>query len=229
MAKWSSKKYIQAANTLKKLGYSITYKGNDRKTFRQRGVIRKLYNEKKSYINFADINPKGKKRSLSKREFHFKFQKLTPKEKVMLQKQGSFSRRQFTKGGIFIEKPVNVPANKLRIRFSDTGDVRMNYGQLREVIVKLDSKKLAVNPKKEIAEKVAKRKPDSVSLTVNGFRAGKAQAYTLNQFAMYMQDELIPDWLKRNKDYYETKAEALEEFADIFHARLVYFNRGKKA
>lgn len=229
MAKWSSKKYIQAAKTLKKLGYSITYKGNDRKTFKQRGIIKKLYNNKKSYINFAELNPKGKTRTLSKVGYQFKFQKLTPKQIAKLKRTENFSLKQFTKGGVFIEKPVNVPSNKFRIRFSDTGEIRMRYGSLDEVLVKLDPKKLVVNPKKEIQDKVASRKPDNVSLVVNGFKAAAAQSFTLNQFSMYMENELVPDWLKHNRKYYDNKAEAMKAFTDIFHARLLYFKRRWKS
>jgi len=218
---WKPRKYKLAADSLRRLGYDITYKANDRKTFKQRGVIRRLYEQKVSYINFADFNTRAKQRNISGVQYGFMFQKLKPNQLRLAKKSDLFSKEQFTKGGVFIEKPVNMPASEYKVKFTKDG-MRIKAGKRRDLVVKLDSKLLAIEPTRAVNEAIGKRKPGMIGLMVNGFSAKGAQGYTLGQFYKYLENELLPQWIERNEKYYDDEGEAVEQFTDIFHLKLLY-------
>jgi len=218
-------KFARVADELRRLGYKITYKANDRKTFHQRGVIRKLYEAKKSYINFTEP-PKRKVREVRGIEYNFKFQKLTPKQRKIAKASKAFSKDQFTPAGIWIEKPANVPAAKYKVKFRGTSDVVIEGNKRRDVNVKIDAQEMAIDPRGavEAAIKRGKRKGETVraiSLMVNGW-SSKHQSSSLDAFYAYLTEELLPEWLDKNMGYHDDdEDEALEQFTDIFHAKLL--------
>ena len=219
--KWAKKRYAETAKILRKLGYEITYKSNDRSTFRQRGIIRRLYEAKKSFINFAEVNRRGKRRESFGIEYQFKFQKLTPSKLKLAKQSGLISKEQFTKGGIFIEKPVNVPARDYLVKFTGKG-VKISGGKRKDTIVKLNPKILAVDPTKAVEVAMAKRrKPKFVSLMVNGFNSRHMSA-SLKQFYYYLNNVLLPSFTEKNSDDETEDDEIIEKFTDIFHLKLIY-------
>ena len=211
---WKKSEYSKAAKELKRFGYDITYRANDRKTFRQRGIIRQLYESKLSYIRATE-----KSRSVqvgeSKQDYTFKFQKLSATEKKLALDSGLFSREQFTKKGIFIEKPINLKASQYKVQFTKKG-VTIKGLSRSDRIVRLDAKTLAVDPEKAVKQAVI-GDPKRISLMVNGFRS-QHESLSLKQFWQYMRDELLPQWMDKNSHY--DNPEKL--FTDIFHLRLLY-------
>lgn len=225
--KWSARRYKQVADLLRKSGYNITYKANDRKTFNQRGTIVKLYKEKAAYINFAEFNPrsktnkKGGTREVSGVKYNFALKKLTPKQRKQALASGLFSKKQFTSGGVFVEKPSNIPASEYKISF-EKGLVKIKGGKRKDVIVKMNSGEFAVDPVSAAKRAIGKRKPkNGAALMVNGFRS-RATAANLKTFYYYLENELIPNWSEKNESHYDNENEMAEAFTDIFHIRLLY-------
>ena len=231
LEKWNSKKYTEASNFLKKLGYDITYKGNDKKTFRQRGVIRRLYERKKSFLHHADFNEKSKDRTLRNQEYDFAFVRLTGKKRKLAEKYGLFSKEQMTPKGVFIEKAANVPRKNIEFKFTKDGLIRRYKGlptspdtQLQSsLIVRLDSELLAIDPSGAFNKAIGEKEYESLLLLVNGFRFKSGRYVDKDLFNKYLVDDLIPDFNKRNALYYptDTEEDAARKFADIFHIELI--------
>lgn len=231
LTKWTSKRYTEASNFLKKLGYNITYKGNDKKTFRQRGIIRRLYERKKSFIHHADFNKKSKDRVLRNQGYDFAFIKLTKAKRKLAEKYGLFSKEQFTPNGVFIEKAANVPMRNIEFKFTKDGLIRRYKGlpvspdtQLQSsLIVKLDSIHLAIDPNGAFDKAIGEKEFESLLLLVNGFRFKSGRYVDKDLFNKYLVDDLLPEWNKRNAAYYpqESEEQAANKFADIFHIELI--------
>lgn len=231
LPKWNSKRYTEASGFLKRLGYNITYKGNDRSTFRQRGIIRKLYEQKKTFIHHAEFNPRSKDRTLRGQDYDFAFVKLSKKKRKLAEKYGLFSSEQFTPKGVFIEKAANVPRKNIVFKFTKSGLVRSYKGlpvspgnQLQSsLVVRLDSKLLAIDPNGAFDKAIGQHEYESLLLLVNGFRFKSGRYVDKDLFNKYIVDDLLPDWNKRNERYYpkETEEEAAQKFADIFHIELI--------
>lgn len=211
---WKKSEYSKAAKELKRFGYDITYRANDRKTFRQRGIIRQLYESKVSYIR-ATEKTRLVRVGDENQDYTFKFQRLTPKEKKMAIESGLFSREQFTKRGLFLEKPINLRSSQYKVKFTKRG-VTIKGLSRSDRIVRLDAKTLAVDPEKAVKQAVL-GEPKRISLMVNGFRS-QHESLSLKQFWQYMRDELLPQWMDKNDHY--PNPEKL--FTDIFHLRLLY-------
>lgn len=222
---WRKRRYALAAELLRRSGYDITYKANDRSTFRQRGIVRRLYDAKAGFLAHTDFGKQGlhgKSREIEEgKEYIFKIQKLTRKQKKQVKDSGLFSKEQFTKHGVFIEKPVNIPAKDYRIKFTKKG-IEVRMGKRRDLIVKLDWRDMISDAKETIRRLVEKYKPKSSSLVVNGFRATSNISISAEALEFYITEDLLPSWFARNGKYYEGDAEAMEEFTDIFHLRLIY-------
>jgi len=229
LSKWNSKRYTEAANFLRRMGYKITYKGNDRKTFNQRGIVRRLYERKKSFIHHADFNKKSKDRDFGGGELDFAFVKLSAKKRKLAKKYGLFSSEQFTPNGVFIEKAANVPRKNIVFKFTKDGLVRRYKGLptgtetslLSSLIVRIDAVKLAIDPKGAFDKAIGQKDYDSLLLLVNGFRFKSGVYVDKNLFTKYLDENLLPNWIKRNEHRHKSDEEMFEEFADIFHLELI--------
>lgn len=232
LKKWTSKQYTEASNTLKKLGYNITYKGNDRKTFNQRGIIRRLYERKKAFIFHADFNNRSKDRSIANEEFDFAFVRLSEKTRKFAKKHKLFSKEQITPKGVFIEKPANIPRKNIKFRITKGGvgidfrglPVSEDTELLRRFVVKLDTELLSIDPQRAVDEAIGRRQFDSLFLLINGFRAKSGKFYQDSEsFNDYITNSLIPSFNKRNAASYpqESQQQTAEKFADIFHMELI--------
>jgi len=118
---WTEKQFKEAAVLLRKVGYKANIRNK-----RARGAIRRIYEKKAPFFAYAELNEKGNTRRASdKKQYNFKFQKLTKKEMKLAKKHGVFSSEQFTPNGAFVEKPVNVSANKYKVKVTEEGVASM--------------------------------------------------------------------------------------------------------
>lgn len=224
-------KFTRAAKELQRLGYNVTYKANDKRTFRQRGIIHKLYTAKAAYINFTE--PPGRKsRKAAGIEYNFKFQKLTAKERRIAKASGLFSSKQFAPAGVWIEKPANVPAAHYHVRFEGKADVYIRGGDRRDVNVKIEAREMVRDPHKAVESAIKRatkrgEKPRAISLMVNGW-SSRHQSASLNAFFYYLDNTLLPEWISKNEDRHDDEDEMFEEFTDIFHLKLLMGKNGKK-
>jgi hypothetical protein len=215
--------YEKAAKKLKAYGVKVSLKSSSGKA-----KIKKQWREYAGYINHTEKPrsvlvvtakaPVHHRRAPAPKKYNFKFQKLTAKERKAALASKLFSKHQFTGTGIFIEKPVNIPARKFKVSFHGKS-VKIVGGNRRDIITQLDAEKLLENPEVAVRDAVetAKKKGrvKSYSLLVNGYRS-RHSSQSLKIFTRYIKDELMPQWLEKN----EGKTE--EDFADVFHLRLIY-------
>jgi len=218
--KWNKQQYSSAANILRKAGYDIPYNKRRKDSVKRHGIIRRIYEDKKSFLNFADFNDNSKSRDVRGTGYHFKFQPLTKSERKKAKASGLFSGEQFTKRGLLIEKPVNLPSKEYKVTFGKGGEVSISGGKRSDIIRKLDAEALAVDPYKAVKAAVGKDKPSSLSLMVNGFRSRHFSS-SVNQMAFYLKNELLPQWMDKNAGKQDSEDEAFELFSDIFHIRML--------
>lgn len=232
--------YQTAEKKLKKFGFKVTSRGKKGKT-----ALRSLWRTKSAYIKFISeprkVTPivgikkvsearkkKGGKIKIgktSKLSYQFKFQKLSPKQRVAALKSKLFSKAQYTPTGIFIERPEGIPAKDYRVRFKK-GAVEINSDCRNDEILLLDAGELAANPDATIRRAIDNRTcldsrgnqktVKSYSLMVNGFRAQTSSSLSEKTFIWYLTNKLLPEWLEKNED------ENTEGFTDTFHVRLIY-------
>lgn len=229
--------YAKAQKSLEKFGWKLPAKTKGQKT-----KLKAFWKTKAAYINHLDKDrlvdvitgvkkgvKKGKGRTkiaeTSKLEYRFKHQKLSAKQQAAAKASRLFANEQFTPTGIFIERPVNIPAKDYKISFGKTVEITADCRH--DEIVGIDPDLLAADPDKAIKEAIANRQcrekngkgplktPKTYSLMVNGFRSMHSSS-SEKIFMQYIKNRLLPDWLEKNEDEDETL------FADIFHIRLIY-------
>ena len=217
---WNKRQYKTAADALRKLGYDISYKANDRKTFNQRGVIRRLYDDKKSLINFTEPPKRKAAHKAGGIEYNYKFQRFSPKNLKRLKKSGVFTSEQFTPNGIFIEKPVNVPASEYKISLTAKGEVRFKGRDRNDVIVPLETRAIVKDANKEIDRVLNSREePDTYSLICGKYSSGLG--FTKKTLSQYLKDDLMREWLEEGGKYYR-EGNTKQGFTDVFKIRFLY-------
>ena len=109
-----------------------------------------------------------------------------------------------------------------QIKFDKKGNFIAKTGKRKDKVIKLDPLLLASDPIKTIDDTLnAEKEAYAYSIMVNGF-SSKHLSIGRKAFFEYMADKLFPEWLERNLKYHESKQEALDQFADIFHLKLIY-------
>lgn len=223
--KWSKRQYKVAADALRHFGYNITYKANDRTTFNQRGIIRRLYEEKSGLINFTEPPYRRAAHKASGIEYNYKFQKFSPKNLRKLKRSGVFTSELFTPKGLWIEKPVNVPAKEYKVSLTKKGEVRFKGRSRNDVIVPLNTKAFVLDAGKEIDRVLSSREePDTYSLICGKYSSGLG--FTKKQLSQYLEDDLMREWLEEGGKYYRD-GNTPEKFTDVFKIRFLYRPKNK--
>lgn len=220
--KWTKRQYAQAAKALRRFGYNISYKANDRKTFHQRGVIRRVYEAKKDLINFTEPPYKRALRVAGGIQYNYKFQRFGKKNLARLKRSGVFTSELFTPTGLWIEKPLNIPARQYKVRLTRKGDVRFTGRDRDDVIVPLNTKRFVVDANAEIDRVLSSREePQTYSLICGKYSSGLG--FTKKQLSQYLKDDLLRDWLEEGGRYYR-EGNTPEKFTDVFKIRFLYRN-----
>jgi hypothetical protein len=237
--KWPRSRYTKTVKTLKSLGYNISYsaKGQLKKQVANR--VRRLFHKSAPYLAYLEgenvrgvyngvketfyddkgrlrVGTESNPRAPRTTKYNFIYKKLKPSERKLF--KGLVSPGQFTKGGVFIEKPAHIPLKKFKIKVSKDG-ITYKYDKLEDKVVRLSPRALAVNHEKALknalarASKGPKKKPKNYRLMVNGFRGQRA--FTLKELHFYVEAQLLPTFME-DEDVNE------EDFADTFHISLSY-------
>lgn len=226
--------YKDATKSLKKFGFKIP---------KQKKKLKAFYRTKAAYIKYITedrtVSPiigtvkrkkgaKGKIKSakVSRLKYRFKFQKLSKKKLAVAKKSGVFSSNQFSPTGVFVERSIGIKAKDFKISFKDNGEVSITSDCRHDEIVPINPTLLAVDPEKAVTDAIENRKcrdsrgklrkPKTFSLMVNGYRAQTTSSLSLKSFLYYMTNNLLKRWTDQNGD------DAEEEFADVFHVRIIY-------
>lgn len=230
--------YALAQKKLRKFGWDFKAKTKPQKT-----KLKSFWKSKAAYVNYIEKDrlvdvttgvikglkkKKGRQKLVHKStlEYRFKFQRLGKKQMISAKKSGLFSDQQFTPTGIFIERPINIPAKDYKVSFHKNS-IEITADCRHDEIVAVDANILAIDPARAIQEAIESRKcltkggrqkkVKAYSLMVNGFRS-KHSSSSAKVFMYYIKNILLPEWLEKNK-YEENPA---GKFADIFHVRLLY-------
>lgn len=200
---------------LRKLGFNISLKGNRKQTPQQKSAVTRLYGKVSGYTE----------------DNRFKFFKLQPSKRRKL--KGIFSKNTLTPRGVFIQIPKGVPRSEFKLSVSRRGGVRLQGKGMCDSFIAVDPEKLAVDPQEAFKTALGKRNPQAVKLVVNGYESrtekskGAHAIYDLEVFfgyfnelhqAMTAEPGEYKGPIKRN----QKRAYTDEEFADIFHLKLIY-------
>lgn len=212
--------YTERANTLRKAGFNVTLRGNKKPTPQQKSAVSRLYYKISAYTD----------------ENNFVFKKLKPS--VRKKVSGGVTSQQLTPRGVFIQYPKGVRKKDVKINITDKGSLIINTPARRDEVLKLNPKKLAVNPNKEIREALKKRRPDSVQLQINGYgvkRSGDDVTGGISKsFDEYWSQlfQGLTDQDYRSEKYEETgewryagRTMSKKEVADTFTLKLTYNKR----
>ena len=212
--------YTHRANIVKKAGFKVTYSGNKKASPQQKAAVSRAYYRISTYV---------------KPEHNFTFRRANSSRLRKL--RGTLSDQQITPSGFFVQVPRGVAKNKFRVSVSTKGEVSIKTPGRRDVILKLNAKRLARDPLKEITSTLGKKKPRFTKLQVNGYEV-KGEGFktddpeSVKLFYEYWEtlfSELTDEATRQaareenpREKRYKGRTMTAEEVADKFTLKLIY-------
>lgn len=212
--------YTERARILRKAGFNLSYKGNKKSSPQQKAAVSRAYYRISTYV---------------KPEHNFTFRRANSSRLRKL--RGTLSDQQITPSGFFVQIPRGVPKNKFRVSVSTKGEVSIKTPGRRDVILKLNPKRLARDPLKEITQTLGKKKPRFTKLQVNGYEV-KGEGFktddpeSVKLFYEYWETlfaELTDEETRRQaaeenprEKRYKGRTMTAAEVADKFTLKLIY-------
>ena len=222
MARLKRFDYAALAAQLKKVGYSLKYgtKKRGANSPQARAAVRKAWEKVRLYLVAG--------KAAEKHEYRFKFVKANTRQKVKA--MDGLNPKVRTPNGFFVRIPTNVKS--YRIKFTggvlQVEAVGMRGGRRVEKIYALNASKLAKSPEKEIRRvtNIPKPKPIKGRLVVNGFDSHHFDKESFADFENYLVEfyaESQDPTLKQKglPGFHGSEAISPEQFADIFHVKLI--------
>ena len=145
----------QRAQTLRKLGYNVTYKGNKKATPQQKSAVNKLWNQTGKLV----------------KEQGYEFKQISKRNQRIY--RNHFDDRLFTPKGMFLPLPKDAKTGKYtKVKIRTRGNnLEVDSGKkTKEILVTIDRKKLAKEGKSYV-RKLQKKFSGIIggTLSVNGY------------------------------------------------------------
>ena len=210
--KLSRHEYFKRKNKLVKFGFNLSFGRGSDDTRYTRAAISRAWNRSIYYIAHPQRNRTEFIRFRSRRG-RKSWGVYVPKARIM-------------PGGVFLQRPANVEKGDWKVRRNRDGTLSelSKKGKIRDLIVRLDATKFALNPSEHLLEKLKGRKrPKQFILTVNGWDSVSQGAFNdLKSLNRYVETSLVPRLHNAQFNF--------EKYGkEVFGVKLVYTMGGKKA